>query len=166
MRIFERWYFGLCWNLRFSYKVMISWRILVSFWSIFWRLYFCMVKYLSFHNSNSFFCLKILLIVNGKAAMWHTPCLFFKFFRVILGWHYYQKKKRWRMSSKQNTFPFRRGKIPLDNREICKVTLALGPPFTPCPIFWSQTLLFLVKFFFIESRMKLNTTLSNAQDSK
>ncbi len=33
-----------------------------------------MVKYLSFHNS-SFFCLKILFNVNGKAAtLWHTPC--------------------------------------------------------------------------------------------
>jgi len=31
-----------------------------------------MMKYLSFHNS--FFCLKILFNVNGKATMWHTPC--------------------------------------------------------------------------------------------
>jgi hypothetical protein len=31
MRLFETWYFGLCWNLRLVIRVnMISWRILVS----------------------------------------------------------------------------------------------------------------------------------------
>ncbi len=55
MRIFERWYFGLCWNLiEIIYRVIIY---LEGFWflseEIFWRLYFCMVKsYLSFHNSS------------------------------------------------------------------------------------------------------------------
>jgi hypothetical protein len=48
-RIFERWYFGSCRNLRL---VIISWRILVSFRGFFWRLYFWMVKYLRFHNSQ------------------------------------------------------------------------------------------------------------------
>ncbi len=39
MRIFERWYFGLCWNLGINYSVIIiSWRILVSFRGLFWRL--------------------------------------------------------------------------------------------------------------------------------
>jgi hypothetical protein len=56
MRIFERWYFGLCWNLRLVIieLIIISWTILVSFIrGLFWRLiYFCMVKYLSFHNSS------------------------------------------------------------------------------------------------------------------
>ncbi len=42
-------YFSLCSNLR---SVIISWRILVSFRGFFWRLYPCMVKYLSFHNSS------------------------------------------------------------------------------------------------------------------
>ncbi len=37
MMIFERWYFGLCWNLRISYNrvIIISWRILVFFKRIF-----------------------------------------------------------------------------------------------------------------------------------
>ncbi len=35
-----------------SYSVIISWRILVSFRGFFQRLYFCRVKYLSFHNSS------------------------------------------------------------------------------------------------------------------
>ncbi len=48
---------------------------MVSFRGLFWRLYFCMVKYLSFHNSSSF-CLKMPLNLNGKATMWHTPCFF------------------------------------------------------------------------------------------
>jgi hypothetical protein len=83
MRIFERWYFCLVLRLEISYRVIIiSWRILVFFQSIFWRLYFCMVKYLSFHNS-SFFCLKILFNVNGKAKVWHTPCLFI--YEITLG---------------------------------------------------------------------------------
>jgi hypothetical protein len=57
--------FWLVLKLEISYKVIISWRILVSlFRGIFWRLCFCMVKYLSIHNSS--FCLKIFN-VNGKA---------------------------------------------------------------------------------------------------
>ncbi len=51
----------------------IPWRILVCFRGFcFWRLYFCMVEYLSFHNS--LFCLKVLFNVNGKAIVWHTTC--------------------------------------------------------------------------------------------
>ncbi len=65
MTIFERWYFGLCWNLRL---VIISWRIFGFFWRIFWRFYFCMVKYLSFHNSC--FALRCFLKVNGKGLIW------------------------------------------------------------------------------------------------
>jgi len=68
MRIFERWYFGLCWNLRLVIRVIISWRILVSFRGLFWRLYFCMVRYLSFHNSS--FCLQMLFKVFGQALFW------------------------------------------------------------------------------------------------
>jgi hypothetical protein len=55
--------------------IIISWRILASFRGFFedW-VYFCMVKYLSFHN-NFFFCLQILLKkVIGKATVLHTPC--------------------------------------------------------------------------------------------
>jgi hypothetical protein len=63
--------FWLVLKLEISYRVMISWSILVYFRGIFWRLYFCMVKCLSFHYS---FALKILFNVNGKAIVWHTPC--------------------------------------------------------------------------------------------
>jgi len=44
--------FWLVLKLEISYKVIISWRILISCRGFFWRLYFCMVKYLSFHNSS------------------------------------------------------------------------------------------------------------------
>ncbi len=46
--------FGLCLKLEISYnRVLISWRILVSFRGFFLEDYiFCMVKYLSFHNSS------------------------------------------------------------------------------------------------------------------
>jgi hypothetical protein len=45
--------FWLVLKLEISYnRVMISYRILVSCRKCFWRLYFCMVKYLRFHNSS------------------------------------------------------------------------------------------------------------------
>jgi hypothetical protein len=62
-------------KLEISYRVRICWRILVSFRGFFfWRLYFCMVKYLNFHNSL-FVSGGYLFNVNGKAPMWltHTP---------------------------------------------------------------------------------------------
>jgi len=37
-------------KFKISYRVIISWMILVSFRGFFWRLYFCMVKYLNLHN--------------------------------------------------------------------------------------------------------------------
>jgi hypothetical protein len=61
-------------KLEISCRVMVFWRILVSFEECFWRLCFCMVKYLNFQNSS--FCLKTLLNVNGNATVWHTPCSF------------------------------------------------------------------------------------------
>jgi hypothetical protein len=65
---FWRWYFGLCWNLEISCRVMISWRILISLRGFFWRLYFCMVKYfLSFGNSS--FALRYFSFnIYGKAC--------------------------------------------------------------------------------------------------
>jgi len=59
MRIFERWYFGLCWNLRFSYyRVMISWKILGFFFRgfFFWKIniFFAWWNILNFHNSSFF----------------------------------------------------------------------------------------------------------------
>jgi hypothetical protein len=49
---FWKMIFWLVLKLEISYyRVIISWSILVSFKSIFWRLYFCMVKlFESFHN--------------------------------------------------------------------------------------------------------------------
>ncbi len=45
--------FWLVLKLEISYRgVIISGRILVSLRGFFGRLYFCMVKYLSFHNSS------------------------------------------------------------------------------------------------------------------
>jgi len=54
-----------------SYRVIImSWRILVSFRGFFEDYNFCVVKYLSFHNSS--FALRYFFNVNGKAIVWHT----------------------------------------------------------------------------------------------
>jgi hypothetical protein len=44
--------FWLVLKLEISSRIMISWRILVSFRGLFWRLYFCMVKYFSFRNPS------------------------------------------------------------------------------------------------------------------
>jgi hypothetical protein len=73
MRIFERWYtYWLVLKFEISYRVIIiAWWIFGFVEKIFGRLYFCMVKYLSFHNSS--FCLKILFNVNGKATVCDTP---------------------------------------------------------------------------------------------
>ncbi len=51
---FERWYFWLVLKLEISYyRVIISWRILVSFLKDCFEDYiFCMVKYLSFHHNS------------------------------------------------------------------------------------------------------------------
>jgi hypothetical protein len=72
MRIFERWYFGLVSKLEIGYRVIISWRILVSYRGFFWRLYFRIVKYMNFHNSS--FALRYLFNVNGKDTIWHITC--------------------------------------------------------------------------------------------
>ncbi len=84
--------FWLVLKLEISYYrvIIISWRILVSFRGFFWRLYFFLVKYLSFYNSS--FALRHLLFhVNGKAIVWHTPCfiwLFLKmFFHILKNFH-------------------------------------------------------------------------------
>jgi len=64
------------WNLRLVIElVIISWRILVSFRGLFWRLYFCMVKYFEF--SLFFFCHKILFWCKMARPhkLWHTPLL-------------------------------------------------------------------------------------------
>jgi len=71
MRIFPKMIFWLLLKLEISYRIMISWRM-VSFRGVLWRLHFCMVKYLNFHNST--FALKIHFnVLNGKATVWHTP---------------------------------------------------------------------------------------------
>jgi hypothetical protein len=66
--------FWLVLKLEIGYnRVKISWRILVSFGGFFWRLWFYMVKYLSFHNSS--FALRLIFNVNGKAKVLHIPLL-------------------------------------------------------------------------------------------
>jgi hypothetical protein len=58
-------------------RVIISWRILVSFRGFFEDYNFCMVKYLSFHNSSFKLCLKILYFyVNWPRSQCHTHPLF------------------------------------------------------------------------------------------
>ncbi len=42
------------WVISYYRVIIISWKILVSFTGFFWKLGFCMVKYLKFHNSSSF----------------------------------------------------------------------------------------------------------------
>jgi hypothetical protein len=83
MRVFERWYFGLCWNLRLVIRVITSWRI----WFLledFLKLIFLHVEIL-FEFWSFFFCFQILFNVNGKAiVLWHTPCLF-----IILVWVFF-----------------------------------------------------------------------------
>jgi hypothetical protein len=63
--------FWLVLKLEISYDRSYN-NILKDFWFLLedfflGRLYFCIVKYLSFHNS--FFCLTILFNVNDKATM-------------------------------------------------------------------------------------------------
>jgi len=80
----ERWYFGLCWNLRFSYyRVIIIylegfWFLLVGFSFCEDYVYFCMVKYLSFHNPC--FALRYLFNVNSEATMLTHPLFW------LVGW--------------------------------------------------------------------------------
>jgi hypothetical protein len=53
MRIYERWYFGLCWNLRLILELWYLEGFMILLEDFFWRLYiFCMVKYWNFHNSS------------------------------------------------------------------------------------------------------------------
>ncbi len=71
MRIFWKMIFWLVLKLEISYRVTISWRIFGFFERIFWRLYFCMMKYLSFHNSS--FVLLYLLMSMARPQC-DTPC--------------------------------------------------------------------------------------------
>jgi hypothetical protein len=71
MRIFERWYFGLCWNLRLVIElILISWRILVSFRGFFEDYIFANEI---FQFPWFFFNIRILFNVNGKATDNDTP---------------------------------------------------------------------------------------------
>jgi len=68
-------YFGLCLKLEISYRVIISLKDFGFFsegFFFFNRLFLCMLKYLSFHNSS--FALKILFHVKWQGhSMTHTP---------------------------------------------------------------------------------------------
>jgi len=60
-------------KLEISYRVIISWTILVSFREFFEDYIFALRNIWVFIISS--FALRYLLInVNGKATMWHTPC--------------------------------------------------------------------------------------------
>ncbi len=66
-------------KLEISYRVMISWKILVSF-----RGFFLKIIFLSGKNIWIFIVLLLLwdiFDVNGKATVWHTPC--FSLFSLI-----------------------------------------------------------------------------------
>ncbi len=66
--------FWLVLKLEINYRVMISWRILVSFRGFFLKIIFLHDEIFEI-SYNSSFCLKILFNnVNGKATAWHTPC--------------------------------------------------------------------------------------------
>jgi len=67
--------FWLVLKLEISYYRVIIYLegLLVSFRGFFEDYIFCIVKYLSFHSS--FFCLKILFNINGKATSVTHPLL-------------------------------------------------------------------------------------------
>jgi hypothetical protein len=67
--------FWLVLKLEISYRVIIWGRILVSFRGFFDSYIFCMVKYLSFHNS-SFALIYSFTILNDKATQCDTPLCF------------------------------------------------------------------------------------------
>jgi len=59
-------------KLEISYRVIISGRILVFLLEDFLKIIFLHGEIFEF--PSFFFCLKVLLNVNGKATVWHTPC--------------------------------------------------------------------------------------------
>jgi hypothetical protein len=71
--------FWLVLKLETSHRVIISWRILVSFLEDFLKIIFWLWwnKPLSFHNSS--FALKILFfnVICKAKVVWHTPCFVF-----------------------------------------------------------------------------------------
>jgi hypothetical protein len=75
-------------KLEISYNrvIIISWRILGVFFLkrfFFWRVYFCKVKYLNFHNSS--FCITMLFNnVNGEATKGDTPLVWSWIFSLVL----------------------------------------------------------------------------------
>jgi hypothetical protein len=64
--------FLLVLKLGISYKVKLSWRILVSFRRIFLKIIFLHGEIFEF--PSFFFCLNTLFNVNCKTTVWHTPC--------------------------------------------------------------------------------------------
>jgi len=65
---FWKMIFWVVLKLEINYRVIISWRILVSFRGFFGKLCFCMMKYLSFHNPSFAFRCK------WHGHVWYTPC--------------------------------------------------------------------------------------------
>ncbi len=60
--------FWLVLELEISVRVMISWRVLVSFRGFFFEDYICAWW-------NIWISIILVFNVNGKVTMWHTPCL-------------------------------------------------------------------------------------------
>ncbi len=73
--------FWLMLKLEIKYRVIISWKIFVSFRGFFGRLYFCMVKYLSFHNSS--FALRCFLVCMARPQC-DTPLISFRGVGILL----------------------------------------------------------------------------------
>jgi hypothetical protein len=87
---FERWYFGLCWNLRLVLELCY----LEGFWFLFRGIFFQRLSFWHgeiFEFSSFFFCRKILFNVKWqKATVWHTPCFF-----ILRNWN-----RKWDKSKK------------------------------------------------------------------
>ncbi len=86
-------FWGFCWNLRLVYKLIISWRILVSFRGFFSflggkiKVYFCYGEiyiWVSIILSSFASLLYFFFNVNGKATVWvtHPPLFNFDFEKI------------------------------------------------------------------------------------
>ncbi len=65
--------FWLVLKLEISYRVLLSWRILVSFRGFLEEDYIFLHGEIFFEFPLILLLLKILFDVNGKATVWHTP---------------------------------------------------------------------------------------------
>jgi hypothetical protein len=78
---FWKMIFWLVLKLEINYRVIISWRILGFFRGFFEDYIFAWWNIWVFIILS--FALRYLLIVNGNATVWHTPCLWFNYPQCI-----------------------------------------------------------------------------------